>query len=131
MEEENGEKNLIARKPNNCNIFPGRKRENASYWGICNYRRDYISQRWARNKAAHRTWGNPIIYFVLSVKLYSPFVPSFSLSLCFSADSTDSLQAEEKLPPSTAVEFLSVGNRGPSSRNSVTNSYRHQKSTKR
>lgn len=65
-----------------------------------------------------------------SVKLYPPFVPSFSLSLCFSADYTDSLQAEEKPPPSTAVEFLSVGNRGPSSQDSVTNSYHHQKSTK-
>lgn len=61
----------------------------------------------------------PLISF--SVKVFSPFSPFF-LSLCFSANSVDSPQAEEKLPAITNLQILSMGNRGRSSQEFVTDS---------
>lgn len=65
----------------------------------------------------------------LAVKLFSPFLSSFSFSLLFT-QLIDSLQAEEKLLPITALQHLSVGNRGPSSQDCATNSYHNHNSTK-
>lgn len=73
----------------------------------------------------HTGQGNSMIYFVLSS--LSPLKPSLHflifLSFCFSANSVDSPQAEEKLPPITDLQFLSVGNRGWSTQDFATDSY--------
>lgn len=73
----------------------------------------------------HTGQGNSMTYFVLSY--LSPLKPSLHflifLSLCFSANSMDSPQAEEKLPPITDLQILSVGNRRWSTQDFATDSY--------
>lgn len=73
----------------------------------------------------HTGQGNSMTYFVLSS--LSPLKPSLHflifLSLCFSANSVDSPQAEEKLPPITDLQILSVGNRRWSTQDFATDSY--------
>lgn len=72
----------------------------------------------------HTGQGNSMTYFVLSslslLKSSLPFLRF--LSLCFLANSVDSPQAEQKLPPITDLQILSVGNRGWSSQDFVTDS---------
>lgn len=103
-----------------------KKGKNPPVTDICNYLRDYISQWWARNKEDTGKFHYifcPLTSF--SIQLFSPF-----LLLSVSANSIDSLQAEQKFPPIIALKFLSIGNRETSNQDFLTNSYCHHNSAK-
>lgn len=109
MDEENGTKGKILQQgnPSVCNIFPKEKKIKRLLLGLFGIILEITLPSDGQGTNQHIGQGNSIIYFVLSSLslLNSSLHFLLYLSHCFSANSVDSPQAEEKLPAITDLKF--------------------------